>query len=390
MPKVNPKILSWARETAGLTLEEAVIKLGMQGEKATSRLAELESGDRDPSRAQLLKMSDRYRRPLLSFYLADPPHEGDKGQDFRTLPAREVSENRPVLEALLRDVCARQGLVRAALEEADEAVPLNFVGSCEMADGINAVLDSIQRTLDFSLDEFRAAATTDDAFKILRASVEKAGVFVLLIGNLGSYHTDIDASVFRGFALADEFAPFVVINEKDSRAAWSFTLLHELTHIWLGETGTSAYEGQADLEKFCDLVSAQFLLNHTELDEWRNASAMPISDLKDQIAAFSSARNLSRKMVAYNLLSNGQISRETYRALTAIYDDERVASQAKPRESGSGPNYYVLRRHRVGPALVAFVGRMVSGGELSTPRAATILGVKPTNVERVVNSTGTA
>jgi cytoskeletal protein RodZ len=29
MPSVNPEILSWARETAGLSLEEAAEKLGI-------------------------------------------------------------------------------------------------------------------------------------------------------------------------------------------------------------------------------------------------------------------------------------------------------------------------------------------------------------------------
>ena len=35
-------------------------------------------------------------------------------------------------------------------------------------------------------------------------------------GNLGSHHTDLEVEVFRGFALADDFAPFVVVNPKDS------------------------------------------------------------------------------------------------------------------------------------------------------------------------------
>jgi hypothetical protein len=35
--------------------------------------------------------------------------------------------------------------------------------------------------------------------------------------------------VFRGFAPADDLAPFIVINDNDP--AHSFTLLHELVHI---------------------------------------------------------------------------------------------------------------------------------------------------------------
>jgi hypothetical protein len=40
---------------------------------------------------------------------------------------------------------------------------------------------------------------------------------------------DIGQDVFRGFALADDLAPFIVINDNDP--AHSFTLPHELVHI---------------------------------------------------------------------------------------------------------------------------------------------------------------
>lgn len=39
--------------------------------------------------------------------------------------------------------------------------------------------------------------------------------------------------------LSDDFAPFVVVNPKDSAAARCFTLLHEVAHLWVGEPGIS-------------------------------------------------------------------------------------------------------------------------------------------------------
>src|ERR1700730_5582927 len=67
MPSVNPEILSWARKTAGLSLEEAAEKLGIHakgGVDAAQRLAALEAGDDAPTRPTLLKMAQKYRRPL--------------------------------------------------------------------------------------------------------------------------------------------------------------------------------------------------------------------------------------------------------------------------------------------------------------------------------------
>lgn len=126
MPKVNRDILIWARETARLSEEEAVKKLGLSG---ADRLKELEAGERDPSRRQLVNMSEKCHRPLLTFYLQTRPRERDKGRDFRTLSEGPTPGSEARLDALLRDVQARQGLIRAALEEAEEDEPLAFVGS---------------------------------------------------------------------------------------------------------------------------------------------------------------------------------------------------------------------------------------------------------------------
>ena len=262
MPKINADILIWARDTAGLSQEEAAKKLGLSG---TDRLEELESGKRDPSRRQLLNMSEKYRRPLLTFYLPKRPKESHKGQDFRTLPEGRAPGSQALVDALLRNVHVRQGLVRAALEEAEEDEPLPFVGSADMADGMDALVGSMGKVLGITAADYRTRQNATIPFTALRAAAENAGVFVLLLGNLGTHHTDITARVFRGFALADEIAPFIVINEKDSQAAWSFTLLHELAHVFLGQTGISGYDGEAQVEKFCDSVAARFLLDPVEL-----------------------------------------------------------------------------------------------------------------------------
>ena len=375
MPRVNPTILSWARETAGLSIDEAARKLDLPQE----RLVAMERGDRDPTRAMLAKFAEKYRRPLLAFYLSDPPPASDKGQDFRTLPEPPPPGAEALLGSLLRDVQVRQGLIRAALEEAKEDEPLPFVGAAEISDGVEAVVAAMRAILGVSLDEFRQQRTLDDAFKLLREGAERAGVFVLLMGNLG---TGLDARAFRGFALADPIAPFVVINENNSRAAWSFTLLHELAHLWLGQTGVSGYAGEGEAERFCDAVAARFLLDPHELSHLEVVGQSNLSELKGEIDAFARARKLSRKMVAYDLLRAHAILAGTYRQLCDIFDAERTAIGG--REGEGGPSYYVVRRHRVGLALVAVVQRLLAGGVLSTPQAARILGVKATNVARLL------
>jgi Zn-dependent peptidase ImmA (M78 family)/transcriptional regulator with XRE-family HTH domain len=380
MPRVVPEVLIWARETAGLSVEEAAKKLGV----SPRRLSEFEKGEREPTRNQIVAMSKRYYRPLVTFYLSKRPNDSERPRDFRSLPEHPPPGSEALVSALIRDVSSRQYLIKAALEELEESQLLPFVGSVRMADGGDVAVEALQRLLGVSREDFRAERTVDGAFSLLRSSAEKAGIFVLLMGNLGTHHTDIDVRVFRGFALADKFAPFVVINEKDSRAAWSFTLLHELVHILLGETGISGYDGGDEIEKFCDTVAAKFLLDPAELSQIQLRDRPSLRTLTERISAFSSPRKVSRKMVAYNLLRSNLITGALYQELSTSFDAERRQRREEDEKEG-GPNYYVVRRHRLGPGLISSVDRMISAGALSTSKAGLVLGVKPTAVYKLIS-----
>jgi Zn-dependent peptidase ImmA (M78 family)/transcriptional regulator with XRE-family HTH domain len=379
MPRIVPEVLIWARETAGLSVEAAAKKLGV----SANRLTEFEQGTREPTRNQIVAMAKRYYRPLVTFYLSKKPTDAKRPEDFRSLPDHPPPGSEALVAALVRDVSSRQYLVKSALEELDEHDVLPFVGSVKIADGAEATVAYLQRLLGIRRADFRAQKTIDAAFSLLRAAAERAGVFVILMGNLGTHHTDIDVRVFRGFALADDVAPFVVINEKDSRSAWSFTLLHELVHILLGATGISGYDGKAEIERFCDTVAARFLLDPSELGEIKLNDNPGALSLSERISIFSSARNLSRKMVAYNLLRVNLIGGGLYLELTAIFDTERGRRKEEDEDEG-GPSYYVVRRHRLGSGLLNTVSRVISAGALSTPKAGIVLGVKPTAVFQLI------
>ena len=80
---------------------------------------------RDLAQTTLQKAASLYRRPLVAFYLAEPPARGERGEDFRAAKSASTRDN-GTLDALLRDVRARQQMVRDVLEDADEAEPRPF------------------------------------------------------------------------------------------------------------------------------------------------------------------------------------------------------------------------------------------------------------------------
>ncbi len=396
MPKVNHIILQWARETAGMSVEEAAAKLGIRQARGVSpvdRLAALEAGGEIPTRALLAKMAKKYRRPLLTFYMSAPPRKGDRGQDFRTLPEDYPDTDEALLDALIRDVKARQSMVRALLEDEEEAQHLSFVGSMRMNRGVSAVLSSIRETIQLDVAEFRAERSASDAFALLRSRVEAAGIFVLLIGDLGSYHTAIDLEVFRGFALADDIAPFVIINDRDARSAWSFTLIHELAHIWLGQTGVSGLRAEISIERFCNDIASEFLLPNSELEQLEIDSAMDLKSAQNQISEFALNRNLSASMVAYKLYRTGAVDFERWKLLSETFRKMWIAQRnerrAKAREQKTGgPTYYPVRRHRIGKALLELISSMMRAGAITTSKAGKVLGVKAKNVQTLIDTGG--
>lgn len=391
MPLVKPSILQWARESAGLSLEEAAARVGINAARSVSgadRLLSLETEESEVSRPVLLKMAKIYRRPLVSFYLNEPPTRGDRGEDFRTLPDRQIG-GEPLVDALVRDVRSRQSVVRAVQLEAEEAEPLPFIGSMSRDDGVGQVLASIRQVLGLDLAAFRAQGSADASFALLRSRVEAAGIYVLLIGNLGSHHSAIDVDTFRGFALADPIAPFVVINDQDAKTAWSFTLLHEVAHLWIGATGVSGGHFEGAVEQFCNDVASSFLLPQGELDQLSVMRTTDDTEAARQITEFANERLVSRSLVAYRLFRSDKISDRTWRSVTDTFRAQWLQSRAAQRErargSDGGPNYYIVRRHRLGAALLNFVARNMSEGILTPTRASKLLGVKPRSVHTLLS-----
>jgi len=377
--------MKWARETAGLSLAAAAHALDLNAKKGTEQLAAIEDGREQPSRAVLLRMAREYRRPLLTFYLAEPPRVDDRGKDFRTIHGLEPYD--ATVNALVRDIKARQGLMRSMLED-EGAPPVSFVGSAKPGIPAQMLAREITERIGFSLTVFRATKDVEAAFAYLRECIEGIGVFVILLGNLGSYHTNIPVEVFRGFAIADPTAPLIVINDQDAHVAWAFTALHELAHLVLGATGISGMESTNKLEQYCNEVAAEILLPLDESHqlEWRTNE---LPQIVDAISAFADARRISRTMVAYRLLRAGRINHDFWKTIRDHFTKKWAEQKEHETEKGKGsegkPNFYVIRRHRIGHALLSLVRRSLDEGTTTYTKASRVLGVKPRSVEPLLS-----
>lgn len=392
--QINPRILSWARETAGLSVEEAAEKLGLKATpqaSAAEKLRQIESGARAINQTLLQKAVTIYRRPLVAFYLTRPPVRGERGEDFRSFSGTVSPRDNATLDALIRDVRARQQMLREILVDDEDMRKPSFVASRAIGHGAHSVVESVRQTLGVTIADQRKVKDPAALFSLLRAAAERAGVYVLLLGDLGSHHSDIGEEVFRGFALADEYAPFVVINDNDAATARSFTLMHELAHIWIGASGVSGpLRGAAEntIEKFCNSVAGEFLLPgdaDAELAIARGVDTERALVLTEDIAR---AWRVSPGVVTYRLLAKGWITNVVASSLFRIFADrwriERQRAQQTRDPGEAGPTYYIVRRSRLGGALLDVVRRALQTDALTHTKAARILGVTPTAVDKLL------
>ena len=167
--------------------------------------------------------------------------------------------------------------------------------------------------------------------------------------------------------------------------------MHELAHLWLGTTGVSGAFAEAHIETFCNDVAAGFLLPAHELTLVGDGPRTDVETAARQIGEFSAARHLSRTMVAYGLFRAGSLSDAAWRILGNLFLTQWRQSQDAKRareKDGAGPSFYVVRRHRLGSALLHFVSRNLADGALTPTRAGQVLGVKPRNVAPLLSTVG--
>src|SRR6267142_146016 len=116
---IQPSLLIWARESAGLPLEEAAKKA--QVDSATLR--EWEQGESRPSIPQVRKLGEVYKRPLAVFFLPAPPKDFDPQREFRRLPGVTPQNESTELRLALRAALFRREAARELYERLGEPLP---------------------------------------------------------------------------------------------------------------------------------------------------------------------------------------------------------------------------------------------------------------------------
>jgi transcriptional regulator with XRE-family HTH domain len=222
---VEPTVLVWARETAGFSREEIADRLG----KDPAILESWEEGTDRPLMGQLRKLADLYKRPLSDFYLPAPPEEKPIPHDFRREPGAVATVYSPALRRQLRIAQERRELALALYEDIGETPPRALEEVVTLAADPESTGLRIREILGVEFEEQRRWGDGYDAYNAWRRRLEALGVLVFQFEKIPPWEA-------WGFSFVKKPLPVIAINRALAANGRTFTMLHEFTHILLGES----------------------------------------------------------------------------------------------------------------------------------------------------------
>ncbi|MFA7620880.1 MAG: ImmA/IrrE family metallo-endopeptidase [Aminobacteriaceae bacterium] len=360
-------VLRWAAERA--RLPDTVL------ERSFRKWVLWLSGDAQPTLKQLEDFARLTRTPIGYFFLPEPPVLQLPIPDFRTLRDEELTEPSIALLDTLYLCQQRQDWYRG-YSRVHGLAPLDFVSSTTLDDQPEQTAGAMRQILGLSVAERRALPTWTDALRQLISKAEDAGILVMTSSIVGSNsRRKLDVAEFRGFALVDDRAPLIFINGSDSKAAQMFTLAHELSHIWLGESGVSNPEvgsiPRQGVEGWCNRAAAELLMPLDALHEVYE----PDAPLTDEIQRLAHLFKVSSLVALRRLYDADFIDRDT---LWMNYRQETARIRALDR-GGSGGNFYRTLSARTGKRFASAVLTSTLEGQTLFLDAFRLLGMRKTS-----------
>ena len=373
---INTDMLTWARERSGISVPDFARRCGISEE----RLREWESGERKLTFNQAMRFAEKAHVPFGYLFLAKPPEEVLPIPDLRTLEGQGVQRPSAELLDLVKLMMQRQEWYREYLQQHfAQANP--YVGRASYSDSVESIVEDIRACL--GVEPHPTRGKWDDYYRDLVQRIESLGILVMRQGNLGHHSRPLNVEEFRGFAIVDEYAPIIFVNHSDALGARLFTLIHELCHIWIGQSGIS--DGNTNThrqeEVLCNAVAAEFLVPAQEFRAlWQQDSESWEDNLPPLEAHFHvSTWALARRALTLNFISQQEYGRY-------IFEQKMRHEQ---RKGSGGPTYYQTKKAQISRQFSqAVVGEALSGQLLLREAGELLGGIKPGKIETFARELG--
>ncbi|ADZ91069.1 ImmA/IrrE family metallo-endopeptidase [Marinomonas mediterranea] len=368
---INPANIIWARVRAGMSVSQLADALGVKEEKVIA----WENGENAPSMAQARNIADK---TLISFgllFAKQPPADDLPIPDLRTIDGRELQKPSASLIAIIRKVLERQEWYKEYRKD-NLKLENSFITQFTMDSDTSSVVADMRNRLSLPA---KRSGRWDDYERVVRQHIEKLGIMVMRERDLGGKSKPLLVQEFRGFAICDDVAPVIFINSADAQTAQLFTMLHELAHIWIGQSGLSdvSPSNHRKEEAKCNAIAAEFLVPEDEfLQVWIE------KDWRLHVSAIAKHFHVSRWVIVRRALTLGLITEAQYYSMIESYKKDHE------RNSNGGPSYYTTKISRLGKSFASAVVSEALSGRMLLRDAGHLLGTKPLNVKNLAKELG--
>lgn len=369
---INHSMLSWARLRAGLTVAEMAKSISTK----TNKITDWENGNNQPTFKQAMKFAKKANIPFGYLFLSEPPVTTPLPiPDLRTINSKRKQQISPELIEIVERMQSRQNWYREYLIEL-QADKNNAIGRFNLDSNIKDIVTDLRKTLGVGVHPIKGS--WENYYKDLVSRIESIGILVMRQRYLQFNYNELNVDEFRGFALMDDYAPLIFINNADAPYARIFTLIHELAHLWLGQSGISdtSIDNHRQEEKLCNAIAAEFLVDETLFRENWQPHCDPWHIQLDNLRQLFHVSNwvLARRALILNFISTA-----SYQNYVESLRQEYLEKQ-KNKKSSSG-NFYNTRRAEISTPFSEAILNEINSGKLLMRDGADLLSLRPKHLK---------
>lgn len=317
--KANPQMIRWARENAGYELDELPQSL----EKSPL----WESGELKPTWTDLRNLANKYKRPPIFYLMSEPPEdEDDHIIEFRS--SEKVEEYSPALRLELRKAKYRRNAFINLSNEMGFNLPdfsekkINSKNSSVFAKKLREILDvDIETQKKWIFNQKNIKKYNHSIFLYnWKEIVYKLGILV--------FETeDVLEDEMSGLSLYNDTCPVILLNGKNKPNRRIFTLIHELAHIFMGESTICDVDKYNKKESFCNKVAAAVLVPTPIKDEQIFYKKGTV-----KLGPLSHEYGVSKQTIVLRLYSLNKISKEFKEEQIKIIESYNAEQKRKEKE----------------------------------------------------------
>jgi Zn-dependent peptidase ImmA (M78 family) len=320
---VNAEVLIWARESLAVSVQSVSERTKL----STSKIAQFERGEKQPSIDELKLLAKTYKRSLAALLLQAPPPEKPFLKDFRTTDSIKVDSFDEKTIMAVRKARALAASYIDLKTELELFLP-KFELTAKLTEEPRLVAKRIRPYLQY--EQLIKQPDDKHALEFAIEALEELGVL--------TFQLSLTKDEIRGFAISDEAVPIIGLKGGGERVtAKIFSLFHELGHILLKQNAIcDVHEGSKnETEKWCNalaaeiLVPQELLLAHPLIEKYASTKTKEWSN-KD-LEVLAKKFHVGPLMMLRRLLTFGFTTKEFYSARHQVMNKPSFGRAKDPK-----------------------------------------------------------